>query len=57
MLLFHHDQESIQQIQIRLRLFDRKDHKRLIHIGDRRTDQFIPARQEFVDIALFVILV
>ena len=46
-LLFHHHKKTVQKRQVRGRIFQRKNHKRLIDIGHCRTDQFIFPRQDF----------
>jgi len=52
--LLHHDQKTIQQVKIGLWLTDGKNHQCLIHIGNRRTDQFAVPGKQFCDISLFL---
>ena len=49
-LLLHGNQKTIQKIIIGIRLHDSKDHKCLIHIGRRRTDQCVFPWQDLCDI-------
>ena len=52
-LLFHHHKKTVQKRQVRGRIFQRKNHKRLIDIGHCRTDQFIFSRQNPGHISCF----
>ena len=56
-LIFHHNQKTVQQIKIRLRLCRCKNHKRLIDVGNRRTDQGIFSRKNLLDISKHLLLI
>ena len=56
-LLFHHHKKTVQKRQVRGRIFQRKNHKRLIDIGNRRTDQRIFSRKDLLDISKHLLLI
>ena len=53
----HHNEKTVQKIEIRIRLRDGENHQRLIHIGRCRTHQHICPGKDLVDIPLQRLLV
>ena len=53
----HHDQETVQQIQVRFWLRHSKHDKRLIDIGDCRTDQLVSARKDPHDVSFHIFII